>query len=357
MPLVFCFIDLEDDSGVITLEDDTSDILLEDFSCPQPPPPPPPGPPVQGTTQFIIPAYPYQQYEDDPNIDAFFAAYNIIAQSYLNWANKVQLGDYTGPFIVGPLLDWIAEGLYGIRRPALPYGVVQSIGPLNTWAPNTIALNTGITNGATSVFVTTDDVFKRIITWHFFKGDGQQFSIEWLKRRVMRFLIGVNGVSPNIDETYQISVTFGVDAQVTITITLIPTGLIALNITQIFQAAVASASVALPFQFVFNVVIVNDLGPTGLTDVAGVLHVTDITGWPTSSSGLLAGAVWANGGTGGIVTIVPGVTPNPFAAPVFFGLVTAMQLQTLGGGDLPLVDPHVVGQIWNSSNVAMVSAG
>ena len=39
----------------------------------------------------------------------------------------------------------------------------------------------------------TDDVFKRILTWHFYKGDGKNFSVRWLKRRIWRFLQGANG--------------------------------------------------------------------------------------------------------------------------------------------------------------------
>lgn len=67
-------------------------------------------------------------------------------------------------------------------------------------------------------YATTDDVFKRIITWHFYKGDGKVFTIRWLKRRIMRFLEGTNGTAPNIDQTYQVSVSFGVGNQVNITI-------------------------------------------------------------------------------------------------------------------------------------------
>src|SRR5215472_11594549 len=41
------------------------------------------------------------------------------------------------------------------------------------------------------------------------KGDGRYFNIPWLKRRVKRFLIGVNGSSPHIDNTDDISISFG----------------------------------------------------------------------------------------------------------------------------------------------------
>ena len=42
--------------------------------------------------QDTIPAYPYQQYADDADIQAFFAAYNSLAQGYLDWYNSPFLG-------------------------------------------------------------------------------------------------------------------------------------------------------------------------------------------------------------------------------------------------------------------------
>lgn len=314
-------------------------------------------PPVPQPVQSIIPAFPYEEYQDDPNIVALFEAYNTIAQSYLNWFLTVKLGDYTS--LSNALLDWIAEGLYGMARPSLPSGSVQTIGPLNTWTPNQVGLgvNMSITIGAVTNFTVTDDIFKRILTWHFFKGDGMQFCIEWFKRRCMRFLTMAAGASRNIDNTYPISVAFGLNRIVTVTITLNSTFGIALLNAQLLQAGIASGALATPFQYTFVVNIVNNLTTTNLTNVSGILHITTATGWPTSATGLAAGKVWANGGNGGVVTVVPGVTPNPFAAPQIFGLVTSATLLTIGGGNLPLTDPHVVGQLWNNSNVVTVSAG
>ncbi len=126
-----------------------------------------------------IPSYLYQQYADDVDLQAFVASYNVLAQEYVDWFSTISLPVYTGPLIEGSLLDWVAEGLYGIRRPTL--------------------------SGTT---VVDDDVFKRVISWHFFKGDGQVFNIRWLKRRVMRFLEGTDGTDPGVNQTYQISVWF-----------------------------------------------------------------------------------------------------------------------------------------------------
>lgn len=167
----------------------------------------------------IIPSYVFWQYSDDDNIQALVAAWNQLAQEYLNWFNEIGLPVYTGPLIFGALLDWIAEGLYGLVRPVLPSGTTQVLGPLGLLEPG-IGPPLGVLDivGPSSYYATDDDIFKRIITWHFFKGDGKVFSIRWLKRRIMRFLFGSDGAAPNIDQTYRVSVTFGIGNQVDIRI-------------------------------------------------------------------------------------------------------------------------------------------
>lgn len=157
----------------------------------------------------IIPSYPYVQYNDDENIVAFFDAYNQLAQNYLNWFNTISLPIYTG--LTGDLLDWVAQGLYGMARPSLPVGYGQIIGPLNTFGYNERPFNSLKRVGPSNVYLTTDDTFKRILTWHFYKADGRYFTISWLKRRIMRFL-----TDSFVDQTYQISVTFGYPNQVNI---------------------------------------------------------------------------------------------------------------------------------------------
>lgn len=183
------------------------------------PPTPTPGafPPAGPTTvQATIPSYLYVQYRDDEDLQAFVDAFNALAQQYLDWLNQVPLPIYTDAQIAGALLDWVAAGLYGLVRPALSSGQNRDVGPLDTWAFNTIALNARRVVGPQDVVATTDDVFKRIITWNFWKGDGRKPGVRWLKRRIMRFLVGAGGLAPNVDQTYQISVTFGVGNQVNI---------------------------------------------------------------------------------------------------------------------------------------------
>lgn len=127
----------------------------------------------------IIPSYVYQEYADDDNLQGFCTAYNTLAQEYCDWFNQINLPAYTGALITDSLLDWVALGLYGISRPAL-----------------------------TGNNLVTDDEFKRIISWHFYKDDGKVFDVRWLKRRIMRFLEGINGTGQAVNQTYQISVRF-----------------------------------------------------------------------------------------------------------------------------------------------------
>jgi hypothetical protein len=112
----------------------------------------------------------------------------------------------------------VATGLYGIPRPTLSSGKFRSIGPFDTYEFNTFPFNKLRLIGPSNVAATSDDIYKRIITWNFYKGDGNRFNIRWLKRRIMRFLLGTDGTAPNIDNTYQISITFGANSLVSIRI-------------------------------------------------------------------------------------------------------------------------------------------
>lgn len=222
-----------------------------------------------------LPSYLYIQYNDDEDLQAFVASQNQLQQELLNWFIAIGLPIYTGPLIVGALLDWVALGLYGQSRPTLASGVNKNLGPFNTLTYNSLAYNAMDTIESADFFATTDDVFKRIITWNFYKGDGRQFSVRWLKRRVMRFLLGENGTDPGIDQTYQVSVGFGLDGQVDIRIlnglrtvtggaifnghgfnTTTFNGLttsfvqyVPLEYAPIFKAAVEAGVLQLPFQF------------------------------------------------------------------------------------------------------------
>ncbi len=177
---------------------------------------PPSGP--TGLTA-TLPSYLYQQYTDDDSLQAFVIAYNQLTQEYVDWFNSINLPCYTQPQIYGLLLDWVAGGIYGIKRPVLSSGRPLVVGPYNTAYYNQrgAGYNTVERIGPLNVTATSDDVFKRIITWHFYKGDGKYMDVRWLKRRVARFLFGANGTDYE-GNTYQISVLFGDDGELNITI-------------------------------------------------------------------------------------------------------------------------------------------
>lgn len=150
-------------------------------------------PPIEPTgMQWSIPSYLYDEYNDDDDLQAFVYAYNDMAQAYVDWFNEINLPIYTG--LSGPLLDWVGQGVYGVMRPTLYSNQPYNVGEFNTYALNTIGFNEGgIFNDITDVTVTDDDIYQRVITWHFYKGDGKQASAQWFRKRAVRFLYGANG--------------------------------------------------------------------------------------------------------------------------------------------------------------------
>lgn len=174
---------------------------------------PPRGP---TTLTAVIPSYLYKQYDDDEDMQAFVDSFNALAQLYVTWFATILLPVYSQGNVSGTLLDWVAAGLYGFLRPALPTGQKQRVGPYNTWMFNTNMYNGGRLILPDELYETTDDIFRRILTWHLYKGDGKIFNIRWLKRRVMRFLTGTDGTGGETDQTYQVSVTFGANYEVNI---------------------------------------------------------------------------------------------------------------------------------------------
>jgi hypothetical protein len=208
---------------------------------------PPSGP---STLVATIPAYAYQQYTDDDDILGFFAAFNGMAQEFVDWFVNLNLPVYTGGNIVGDLLDWVGEGLYGIARPVLISGRSHTIGPLNTYDFNQLTFNTRKVIAPGNFHSADDDTYKRVLTWHIYKGDGKVFSTRSIKRRIARFLYGVNGTDPAISDPYNISVTFAALKQVNVVLPGSAPG------STIFRDAVRSQVIELPFQYTWNLTIV-----------------------------------------------------------------------------------------------------
>lgn len=156
----------------------------------------------------IIRSYLYTQYNDDDNIRAFVTAYNTMAKNIYDWMKNANLPIFVGGYNAGDQLRWIARGIYGVKPPVLSSGRQMVIGAFNTFTFNSVPFNTRKVINQSSQVVVSDDLFKRIMTWNFYKGDGFYFTIPWLKRRIMRFLTGVNGVDVVNDQHWSISVLF-----------------------------------------------------------------------------------------------------------------------------------------------------
>ena len=202
--------------------------------------------------QNILPSYLYLQYQDDDNLQAFVDAFNAQAQEYLDWFYNISLPVYTSPTISGSLLDWVAQGIYGMPRPVLATGVNKNLGPYNTWELNQIQIDGSQVINSGQYYLTNDDLFKRCLTWNLFKGDGDTMNVVWLKKRFMRFLTGANGVDPGIADTSPISVHFGANRTITVTITR--------NDSMMYSAEMISAIqlgvLVLPWQYTFQFVII-----------------------------------------------------------------------------------------------------
>ncbi len=200
----------------------------------------------------ILPSYLYQEYQPDSDVESFFIAYNGSAQTYLTYLVNLNLPIWTADTVVGVLLDWVALGLYGYHRPYLTYpnsdvlnGFYNTV-VYDTSPPN----NEGVLTGGDSATLVSDDIFKRCLTWNLYKGDGFQFDARWLKNRVLRFLIGLNGVAPYIDNTYNISVTYSTGNAIIINLNnMYPSQIVA-----ILQAAIQQGAIQLPFQYIFTVI-------------------------------------------------------------------------------------------------------
>lgn len=156
--------------------------------------------PVAAGVQVTIFAYMYQQWTTGTGADdlaSFVNAYNSVTQNYINWFCGASLPVYTGQsgLAIGGTLDWTALGIYGFERPFLPLGTPMAEGPINTFVMNDphVPMDGWYVVEPSTFYTATDDIFKRIMTWHLYLGDGKNFSTRWLKRRVMRFLTGVNG--------------------------------------------------------------------------------------------------------------------------------------------------------------------
>lgn len=161
---------------------------------------------AQQPVQTVPKAYPYAQYSDDPNVSAFFTAYTQIAQGYLQWYNDTPLGLYTSPNIIGPLLDWTATGIYGVARPVISTLTRTTRGAFGSRFFGASPYGVFQVKSSGTAQVANDDYYKRVLTWTLYQGDADNIDITWLKKRIARFLYGVNGADVDVGMANNISI-------------------------------------------------------------------------------------------------------------------------------------------------------
>lgn len=286
------------------------------------------------TRTTTLNSYLYKEYEDDDDLQALVASYNDAMQNLVDWNNTVNLPYYPG--LSGGLLDWVAEGLYGSKRTSLASPVVPSIGAIDTFVMDSLVLGGG--SPSSQIFYQlTDDVFQRILTWNFYKGDGKRFSMRWLKRRIIRFLVGVNGVDPqpyNVDGSINTNFTIGAETTTAVGVVItsnnivvsidqsllsLQTQLVA-NVISLFQLAFQGGILELPARFGYVVNIVTNFvaitSPSSQTSSTSAF--TQTTG--TSAVEVLGGTgiytyawTWQSGGSG-ITIDTPSAMSTSFTA-------------------------------------------
>lgn len=282
-------------------------------------------------------AYAYRQYSIDAAVQAFFSSQNALSQGYLDWFNNTPLALYTSPNITGPLLDWIGQGIYGIPRPVLTTQTILRLAGNDAFPNDAMPNNALLYSQSGTATIASDDIYKRVMTWNTYKGDGQVFNLFWLKNRVNRFLNGANGSDYTVLQNPPAINVSGSTFTIQATSAAIYTTL---------AQCIANGVLALPFQYTFIV-------GSYLSDNGGVLDVAAGAGWPTTTSGLVAGNVWNDGGVGAVFGTT---TPNPAAPAVYLYNTTAAQLLTLGGANLPLSNPGPgTQQLWNNHGVISVA--
>ena len=176
---------------------------------------------------------------------------NGIAITAISWTNGVvtvttstSIGVPTGVQFIGYIYGCTPNAYNGLYQCTQTGTYTFTYNLLNNPGSETVL---GIVQ--LSAETASDDIYQRCITWNFYKGDGFQFNINWLKRRIIRFLTGANGVAPAIDNTYNVSVTFQSGNNVLI------------NIPNTFESSVAiylasalnSGVLQLPFQYIFTI--------------------------------------------------------------------------------------------------------
>ena len=120
---------------------------------------------------------------------------------------------------------------------------------VNMLPTNTIATDGSLTTESGTAITATDDYYKRTLTWCTYIGDGRVFNFPNLRKRVARFLYGVNGTDITLSQAQNVALAVGSNPNdVTITV---PAG----TSSTYFSDALASGTLPFPFMLLPTVVI------------------------------------------------------------------------------------------------------
>jgi len=174
------------------------------------------------------------------------------SQGYLDLTNSIIIPDYLN--LSSPLLDWVGESIYGQSRSNVANASPILIGPYNTYQLNTLQWNQSklIEPIGESSIILSDANYISVLLWNNYKGDGYQCTIRWLKRRVQRFLYGIfvvdGNLTPNPDQTYDVSIVFTGPYAITITVPASNAN------SSLLKACLLSKVLEVPQQYLYTVV-------------------------------------------------------------------------------------------------------
>lgn len=157
-------------------------------------------------------AYLYWQWRGDPYLKVFVDTYNELSDQYLDEIRNLNLPNFYTKS--GLWLDYVAKNIYGISRKQVLYAHNLIYRGLNTVTPNVVDPNAARIIKYSTAHTMSDEEFKKVIQWNFYKGDGFCFSIPYLKRRIIRFLnitcsnvIDINDISIQVqDKKFKITI-------------------------------------------------------------------------------------------------------------------------------------------------------
>jgi hypothetical protein len=125
-------------------------------------------------------------FEKSPDVNAIVDASNAELNTCIENLRNLSVAQYNDKCC--DWLDWFALGVYGFQRPIIAIDdTVRADGGWGSFGWGTHGWGYGILGNNPSFESVPDDIFIKTLQWHLYRGDGFQFCISWLRRRIQRF--------------------------------------------------------------------------------------------------------------------------------------------------------------------------